>query len=123
MSHDLYQEIILEESKHPHNIGALPHPDAQHTEKTSCGDTVAVTIELSADKTVITNLLWEGEGCVISKAFSSALSQAVIGKKVTEVLSWELADVLKLLGLDEISPGRVHCVLISLYALRHALQK
>ena len=75
----LYQEVILDHYKHPHNKGLTDSYDSQvHHVNPSCGD--EVTLNLSIDNGVVSNISWEGVGCSISQASTSIMTDLVEGK-------------------------------------------
>lgn len=117
---DLYADLILEEVKHPQNQGVLPSADISASEGVaSCGDLATIYLKIEAGK--IRQMTWEAEGCAISKAGLSLLSTAVVNQPVTTVQQWTINEMLKLLRLDQISPGREQCLLLGLRALQRAL--
>lgn len=120
--HDLYPDLVLEEVKHPQNIGKLVNADISVSEGVaSCGDLATVYLKLERGK--IKQMTWEAEGCAISRAGLSLLSTAVVGKSVEEVGQWTIKEMLPLLHLNQISPGREQCLLLGLRALQRALTK
>lgn len=123
MPEDLYQEVLLETAENPQNFGSL----AEHTHSydgynASCGD--KITVQLLVDNAgVITDIAWKGEGCIISQAAMSVVSEAVKGMHVGEITDLQLPDVLQLLHFDTISPGRIKCCMLGLESVRKALTK
>lgn len=116
---DLYQAVILEEAKNPQNFGEISNADLVHTEtNASCGDTVTIFIELRKDKKVLQRLVWQGAGCVISQAAMSVFSTFVQGKKLTAIAKITKEDLLRELGLEEISAGRLKCLMLGLKAVQ-----
>jgi nitrogen fixation NifU-like protein len=78
----LYQEVILDHYKHPHHKG-LQNGDIQvHHINPSCGDEITLSLKIDGEK--ITALTWDGQGCSISQASVSILSDLMIGKKRSE---------------------------------------
>lgn len=78
----LYQELILDHSKRPIGKGALaPEADSltatHHEFNPSCGDEIDLAIAVDPESGEITSLAWEGQGCSISMASASILSQMV----------------------------------------------
>ncbi|MFT4233523.1 MAG: SUF system NifU family Fe-S cluster assembly protein [Microbacterium sp.] len=70
----LYQEIILDHSRHPQGKGdpfALAHH--HHELNPSCGDEITMGVTVGPDGT-IEKLAWEGQGCSISMASASVMS-------------------------------------------------
>ncbi|MBP7774359.1 iron-sulfur cluster assembly scaffold protein [Candidatus Woesebacteria bacterium] len=119
---DIYQELILDEYKHQHNKGVLVGADMTMSKtNASCGDDVTVYIQLSEDAQCISDLKWEGNGCVISQVAVSKLSEHLKGKTIAEVQKMNQSTLLDLLGLPEISSGREHCLLIGLQAVQKAM--
>ncbi len=118
---DLYREIILHEAAHPQKKGSLAHFTHEQDEtNASCGDKVTVQLTLENDR--IAQIAWQGSGCAISQASMSLLAAFVEGKTLEEVEKISKNDVLDLLGLEEITPGREKCMLLGLRALQVALK-
>lgn len=119
---DLYKETILEEAAHPANRGVLPSFDTSlKFGNASCGDMFTVYIQLDESKQHIQKIGWEGEGCVISTAAMSAVSQDFVGKSLEEIQKIRYEEVGQLLGLNVISPARISCVSVGLKATQKAL--
>ncbi len=120
---DLYKEVLLEEAENPKNKGVLT--DAQVVvplKNASCGDMVTLYLKMSDDG-LIEAISWEGDGCVISQAAASVVSETVKGKSIADVTALGLPEVLELLHFDTISPGRIKCSMLGLTAIKNALQK
>jgi len=118
----IYKELLLEEAKNPQNYGQLSESSVSVSEGVvGCGD--VTTIYLNVEKDRVVRMTWVAEGCVISKASLSLLSEAVVGKTVAELRTWTLSEILSLLQLDSISPGREQCALLGLRALQRALKQ
>ena len=80
---DLYQEVILDHNRRPHNFRAIESPSArQEGYNPLCGD--RLTLYLTLDGEVITDVAFQGSGCAISKASASLMTDALKGKTVTE---------------------------------------
>jgi len=124
MSADLYQEIILEEYRHPHNYGSFEHADLEWKEQnSSCGDEVTVYLKLNPDMKKIVKMEWLGAGCAISTASVSLLSVHVRGMEVGKVLKMTKFDLEKLLGIEEIAYGREKCLTLGLEAVQKSLKE
>ena len=83
---DLYQQVILDHAKRRSGSGQLDAFDAEHYERNpTCGDEITVQLALSADRKSVDALAWHGDGCSISMASASVMSELVTGKPVTEV--------------------------------------
>lgn len=88
MTHDsrteLYQQVILEHNKKPRNFRKLDHPSHEaEGYNPLCGDQLIVYLQIGRNN-VIEDVSFEGEGCAISKASSSMMTQALKGKTVDE---------------------------------------
>jgi nitrogen fixation protein NifU and related proteins len=80
---DLYQEVILDHNRRPHNFRAIDAASAkQEGYNPLCGD--RLTLYLSLDGDVIKDAAFQGSGCAISKASASLMTDAVKGKTVAE---------------------------------------
>jgi len=120
---DLYHDVILDELDNPQNVGELT--DATHqaaTRNASCGDVIKVELILSDDQT-IEQIKWQGEGCAISQAAMSLLSEEVKGYSTKQLQELNLESLQKLMGLSTISQGRIKCLELGLKALLLALEK
>ena len=80
---DLYQEVILDHNKRPHNFRAIE--DAQKAEGYNplCGD--RVTIYLRVENGRVADASFQGSGCAISKASASLMTDSIKGKTLDEV--------------------------------------
>ena len=80
---DLYQDVILDHSRHPRNAGKLEGADREaRGNNPLCGDRVTVYLTLDGDR--IADLRFEAKGCAISVASASMMSAMVKGKTVPE---------------------------------------
>ena len=123
----LYQEIILEHNKDPAHFGKLePCTCHAHGKNTNCGDEYTVYVRLNGD--LIESIQFNGEGCAISKASGSMMTQALTGvskEEAAKKLEWiqsiltdrdvamslkveEDGDIAALSGVGEY-PQRVYC--------------
>jgi nitrogen fixation protein NifU and related proteins len=83
----MYQEVILDHYKHPHHRG-LREPfgaEVRHINPT-CGDEVTLRVALSDDGEQVVDVSYDGQGCSISQAATSVLTDLVIGQNVGDAL-------------------------------------
>ena len=139
---ELYQEIILEHGKNPRNLGKFENfnKDAKG-HNPLCGDQVHLFLKLDENKK-IKDISFEGEGCAISMASASIMTDLMKGKneeevkeiiykflemiKEKDVIDTSLLDEdekLKLMSLGGVKnyPMRVKCATLSWHALNSAL--
>jgi nitrogen fixation NifU-like protein len=133
---DLYQEVILEHSRHPRNYRALQA--ASHKAEgfnPLCGD--RFTIYADVKDGAIQDLSFEGSGCAISKASASMMTQSLKGKSTAEAEELftrfhalvtgqgaagdSLGKLAVFAGVSEF-PLRVKCATLAWHALRAALR-
>jgi nitrogen fixation protein NifU and related proteins len=82
---ELYREVILDHNRHPRNFGRLDPADASADgHNPLCGDRLTVTLRM-APGDVLEDLKFEGNGCAISVASASMMSEAVRGKSRADV--------------------------------------
>ena len=137
----LYQEIILDHYKHPHNKGLRGDPAAADTAEVhhvnpTCGD--EVTLRVHVEDGVVADVSYDSVGCSISQASASVLTDLVIGKPVVEAMSIHtefqalmqgrgtvepdedvLEDGIAFAGVAKF-PARVKCALLSWMAWKDA---
>ena len=81
---DLYQELIVDHSRRPRNYRRLENATRQAEGfNPLCGDKVKVYVDLEND--VVRDISFEGEGCAISKASASLMTETIKGKSQAEV--------------------------------------
>jgi nitrogen fixation NifU-like protein len=84
---DLYQEVILDHSKSPRNFREMPNHDRKiDGYNPLCGD--KITLFMKVDEGIVTDVSFQGQGCAISTASASLLTESMKGQPV------ELADSL-----------------------------
>ncbi len=80
---ELYQQVILDHSRQPRNLGALPGANrTADGNNPLCGDEIRVYVRMDGD--VVREASFQGSGCAISKASASIMTDVVKGKTKTE---------------------------------------
>lgn len=112
---EIYKENILEHYKYPLNKKELKHCTVQHKEYNPlCGD--EITVYLNIDKGKIKSVGWTGQGCAISQAAMSMLSEKIVGLSIEEVKKITKEDIVMMLGIP-ITYQRMKCATLSIEAV------
>lgn len=120
---DLYREAILDHYKHPRNFGHLTKPDVVMEEgNVTCGDKVTIELLITSHLSHITirDIRFSGEGCAISQASASMLTEKVRGMSAAQVQKLSRKDIEGMLGVT-LTPSRVKCATLSLEVLQKAI--
>ncbi len=121
MSMDLYRELILEHYQYPRNMGDLKDPDIHHHDKNPlCGDQVGIGVKLDENKVV--DIKFRGQGCAISQASTSILTEKAKGMTVEQLKALTKDDIQEWLGVP-LSPTRLKCALLPLTVLQAGIYK
>lgn len=114
---DLYGELIVDLSKHPLNKEEMVKPDLSASGvNTTCGDHVRLYLRTKGGKVV--EATWEGDGCAISTAAVSVLTEEIKGKSLSAIKKLRKEDLFEWLGIDTLGPARVKCVMLCLETLQ-----
>ena len=115
----MYAEELIYNYEHPKNKGKMENPDMQVSEDNiSCGDKISVYLKLEGDR--ISDVRFEGSGCVISMGTASILTDFLRDKTIAEVEAFGKDKLLELINIDP-GPVRMHCATLSLRAIRKAV--
>ena len=121
MAYDMYQEVILQHYRTPKNFGPLPDANREGEESNPlCGDHITVRLKVDPGSQKISEIRFQGDGCAISVASASMMTEKVAGLTVEEAGRLTRDDVLQLLGIP-LSPARIKCALTGFAALGRAL--
>ncbi|MGC0414986.1 Fe-S cluster assembly sulfur transfer protein SufU [Embleya sp. AB8] len=135
----MYQEIILDHYRHPHNKGLRDPFDTQvHHVNPTCGDEVTLRVKLDSDGVKVLDVSYEGQGCSISQASASVMTDLVIGHTIEDALHAGdeflalmqskgqgepdedvLEDAVAFVGVSKY-PARVKCALLGWMAFKDA---
>jgi nitrogen fixation NifU-like protein len=133
----LYQEIILDHYRNPHHAGLREPFEAEvHHVNPTCGD--EVTLRVHVDGGTVSDVSYAAEGCSISQASASVLTDLVIGRPLEEALGTHEAFLELMQGKGQVEPdeevledgiafagvakfpARIKCALLSWMAFKDA---
>jgi len=137
---ELYQEVILDHSRHPRHFGPLEH--ATHNGEgynPLCGDKVKVHLMVDGENR-ISDIKFEGRGCAISQASASLMTDMIVGRNVKEAeklmdsfvhlvkgedvgdLNEDDRDRLNVMAGVSAYPMRVKCATLAWHTMKSALE-
>ena len=135
----LYRQVIMDHYKHPRNRGTFEDESLTvEMNNPTCGDRIFLQFKLDGD--IVEDVRFTGEGCSISLASASMMTQAIKGKTVEEVLAMsELFSQMMLgkdidfddFGLEDIEalqgvsnfPARIKCATLAWKAMERVHKK
>jgi nitrogen fixation NifU-like protein len=135
---DLYKEVILDHYKSPRNKGPLQGATVSlHKNNPLCGDEITIHARLGDGS--VAEISFEGQGCSISQASVSMLTEAVAGKSLEDAAALarefrgmmegsvepdedELGDLMALKGVVKY-PVRIKCAVLGWDVLQEALDQ
>lgn len=117
---ELYSDILLDHFRHPRNYGDLTAPDISYEDfNPLCGD--RIRIEVRVNNSIVEEARFKGDGCAISLAAASLLTELIRGVHTDELATFSDERLIAALESD-IKPARIPCALLSLEALRAGLK-
>lgn len=118
---DIYRQLILDHYKNPRNFGHLSKPDVRVEEgNVTCGDRIIIELKVDKKTKKITEISFSGEGCAISQASASLLTEKVKGFTFGQVMEITTQGILDMLGTS-LTPSRVKCAILSLEVLQKGI--
>ncbi len=132
---DLYQEVILDHNRRPHNFRAIEGATKQEGYNPLCGD--RLTLYVAIEGGVIKDVAFQGSGCAISKASASLMTDALKGKTTVEARALfdqfhamitsdhtgpaaDLGKLSVLAGVREF-PARIKCASLAWHTMKAAV--
>ncbi len=141
MNQNLYQQLILDHNRSPRNYGKIENPSHfSEGYNALCGDYFLVYLTLDEKNQTVKEIKFSGDGCAISKASASMMSELIINKKLPEIknyfaifkrlvkgeklISEEEEVMSKLIIFANIHkyPSRVKCAILAWYTVIAALE-
>ncbi|MGJ7905227.1 nitrogen fixation protein NifU [Actinopolyspora lacussalsi subsp. righensis] len=140
----MYQEIILDHYRNPHRHGLREPFDAESFQvNPTCGDEVTLRVRLvgSGTEATVADVSYAGQGCSISQAATSVLTDLVVGRPLQEALDKQAVFTELMEGRGQVEPDedvledgvafagvakypmRVKCALLGWMAFRDAVSR
>lgn len=133
---NLYMAVITDHSKSPHHHGVLEKGEHVHLNNPTCGDVISLSVEFDGNR--IKDIAFAGEGCTISTASASMMTDILIGKTKEEALALasvfsemvqgkkdtaqkKLGEASLLAGVAQF-PQRIKCSTLAWNALKKAIE-
>ncbi|WP_215143714.1 Fe-S cluster assembly sulfur transfer protein SufU [Exiguobacterium qingdaonense] len=134
----LYRQVIMDHYKNPRNRGAIEDGVTVNLNNPTCGDTLRLQLQIEDD--IVKDAKFEGEGCSISIASASMMTQIIKGKTVEEALqlanifsemvqgkeydadTFDLDDIEALSGVSKF-PARIKCATLAWKALEKGVDE
>ncbi|HWV75911.1 MAG TPA: SUF system NifU family Fe-S cluster assembly protein [Isoptericola sp.] len=147
----MYQQVILDHAKRPHGRGLVEAPDdhrsgESHQVNPTCGDEITLRVDIQGDGAgaTVAGVSWEGQGCSISQASASVMTELVTGHDLADVARLDavfhdlmasrgkglddedaldaLGDASAFTGVSQY-PARIKCALLGWAALKDSLAR
>ncbi|MDX5980018.1 SUF system NifU family Fe-S cluster assembly protein [Exiguobacterium profundum] len=134
----LYRQVIMDHYKNPRNRGVIEDGVTVDLNNPTCGD--SLRLQLQVEDNIVKDAKFEGEGCSISLASASMMTQIVKGKTVEEALqlaniffemvqgkeydtdTFDLGDIEALSGVSKF-PARIKCATLAWKALEKGVDE
>lgn len=116
-------EYLLDHYENPRNSGPLPDADVvMPGGNPGCGDVVTLYVKLNEAGDQIDQVTFEGQGCTISQAAASILTEMAAGKPLSEIDAMDFNDMIDELGREVVNT-RPRCATLALGTLKAALAR
>ena len=120
-------DFILDHYENPRNAGSIGDADIEQGRcdvlqkggNPGCGD--IITICLKVEDKIIKDFKFEREGCIVSQAGTSIISEMVIGKDVDEIRKMEPQLMAEVLG-EDLALARPKCSTLGMSTLKLAIR-
>ncbi|MDQ0223354.1 Fe-S cluster assembly sulfur transfer protein SufU [Streptococcus moroccensis] len=133
----LYMAVVTEHSRNPHHKGSLDGVEVLELHNPTCGDVVQLSVKIEENR--VADIAFDGHGCSISTASASMMTDAVLGKSLSEVQDLaelfsrmvqgqepegqeELGEASLMAGVSKF-PQRVKCATLAWNALKKAIER
>jgi nitrogen fixation protein NifU and related proteins len=115
-------DFLLDHYENPRNRGEIEHPDVNLSGgNPGCADVITMQARFN-DEGKVEEIAWEGEGCTISRAAASYVSETVQGKSMDEIEDMTFEDLIEQLG-RELVMTRPTCATLALGTLKKGVHE
>ncbi len=122
MDRQEYIEFILDHLNNPRNHGTLADPDILvNGGNPGCGDVVTMYVKVDADNRIM-DIRFEGQGCTISMAGASLITEMVKGKTLKEIEEMPYTALIDQMGEDVVK-SRLRCATLGIDTLKGAARE
>ncbi len=122
MDRDELMALMLDHYENPRNSGTIENAEAFHEGvNTSCGDIVKMYLKIN-EQNIVDGVKFEGEGCILSQAGASMMTEIVLGKKIEEIEELGPEAITDIIGTD-IALTRPKCTTLGLMTIKLALKE
>lgn len=117
---NIYHETLRDHYLSPRNRGTLTDCNIQSgVQNPSCGDSVNIQGYVDQEQ-ILRKIVFEGNGCIISQAAASLITEYVKNKSLQEIQAITTDEIRALVGI-ELGPTRLRCAFLTLEAIQHAI--
>ncbi len=118
-----YVDVLIDHYENPRHRGAVQSATViMKGGNPGCGDVLTLYVTVDPQTERITDIHFEGEGCTISQAGASIITEEMAGKTLAEVESLGYDVMIELMGRDVVAT-RLRCATLGLSTLKAAIKK
>lgn len=122
MDREELMQLMLDHYENPRHYGAREDSDVvQKGGNPGCGDIITIYLKLDGDG-IIRDVSFDGEGCIISQATTSMVTDIVLGKTAEEVENMNPEFITDLIGKD-LALTRPRCATLGITTIKRAIQE
>ncbi|MEL9914345.1 MAG: iron-sulfur cluster assembly scaffold protein [Thermoplasmatales archaeon] len=117
----MYNDEVMDRYENPIKSGKIENFDIKIDEASStCGDRIILYIKLDKDR--ISDMRWEGDGCILSIVSTDMFCENSIGKELKDVAAQDEMTYVNDFPV-KITAGRLNCVLLPLRAFKRSIKE
>jgi nitrogen fixation protein NifU and related proteins len=118
-----YIDLLIDHYENPRHRGVVGNASVEISGgNPSCGDVVTMYVTVDAESERVTDIHFVGDGCTISQAGASLMTEEMTGKTLAEIEGMSYEIVTELMGRDVVAT-RLRCATLGLSTLKSAVKK